>query len=257
MPDTLCGMAQERLQKYMAAAGVDSRRNCEQLIVQGLVKVNGHVIDTLPAFIDPEVDVVTVRGRRLTEPAKVYYLLNKPKGVICTNSDPEGRPRAIDLIGAKQRIICVGRLDVDTTGLIILTNDLELANRLTHPKYELPKTYIARLRGGITSEAIEQLKKGVWLPEGRTQSTGLKVLKRSNKESLVQMVISQGLNRQVRRMFLAVGYKVLALRRAQIGKITDKGLSVSRWRFLTPVEVNYLRTATKEERKGHKPEARA
>jgi 23S rRNA pseudouridine2605 synthase len=239
-------MAQERLQKYMAAAGIDSRRNCEQLIVQGMVKVNGHVVDTLPAFVDPEFDTVTVRGRKLAPAAKVYYLLNKPKGVICTNSDPEGRPLAIDLIGAKARIFCVGRLDIDTTGLIILTNDSELANRLTHPKYELPKTYVARLRGSITAEATESLKKGVWFAEGKTQVSGLKVLKRSAKESLVQMTISQSLNPQLRRLFLTVGFKVLALRRSQIGKITDHGLTTARWRLLTAAEVNYLRAATKE-----------
>jgi 23S rRNA pseudouridine2605 synthase len=244
-------MAQERLQKFMSAAGIDSRRNCEQLIIQGVVKVNGHVVSTLPAFVDPEVDTVTVRGRKLApSTAKVYYLLNKPKGVICTNSDPEGRRRAIDLIGTKARILTVGRLDVETTGLIILTNDNELVNRLTHPKYELPKTYIARLRGSITPEAIEQLKRGVWLPDGKTQGTGLKVLKRSVKESLIQMTITQGLNRQVRPMFLAVGFKVLGLRREQIGKLTAKGLSVGSWRHLTAAEVNYLKAATKEEKHG-------
>ena len=237
-------MAKERLQKYMASAGVASRRHCEELILEGLVKVNGQTVDSLPAFVDPDVDIVTVRGRRLRQPQRVYFLLNKPKGVICTNSDPQGRPRAIDLIGAKERIYCVGRLDADTTGLIILTNDSELANRLTHPRYELAKAYIARLRGSITSEAIEHLKKGVWLPEGKTGAASLKILKRSKQESLVEMTISQGLNRQVRRMFLSVGFKVLALRRDRIGKITSRGLSVGRWRHLTSAEVNYLRSAT-------------
>lgn len=250
--DNLGSMAQERLQKYMAAAGVDSRRNCEQLITQGLVRVNGHVVDTLPAFVDPEVDVVTVRGRKLAQTVKVYYLLNKPKGVICTNSDPEGRRRAIDLIDTKARIFTVGRLDADTTGLIVLTNDNELVNRLTHPKYELPKTYVARLRGGITPEAIERLKKGIWLPDGKAQVSNLKVLKRSNKESLVQMTITQGLNRQVRPMFLVVGFKVLGLSREQIGKLTTKGLGIGRWRVLTSAEVNYLKAATSDERRGGK-----
>jgi len=237
-------MAKERLQKYMASAGIASRRHCEELILEGLVKVNGQTVDSLPAFVDPDVDIVTVRGRKLRQSARVYFLLNKPKGVICTNSDPQGRPRAIDLIGVKERIFCVGRLDTDTTGLIILTNDSEMTNRLTHPRYELPKTYIARLRGSITPDAIAQLKKGVWLPEGKTGAASLKVLKRGNQESLVEITISQGLNRQVRRMFLSVGFKVLALRRDRIGKITSRGLSVGRWRHLTSAEVNYLRSAT-------------
>jgi pseudouridine synthase len=234
----------ERLQKYMAAAGVDSRRKCEELILQGKVRVNGRLVDSLPAFVDPAVDEVVVSGRRLRPPQRVYYLLNKPKGVICTSHDPQGRPCATDLIDSRQRIFCVGRLDADTTGLIILTNDTELANRLTHPRYGLPKTYVARIRGSITPQAVEKLKKGIWLPEGRTGSAALKILKRSTQESLVQITISQGLNRQVRRMFLAVGHKVLALRREKIGRITDRGLGIGHWRSLTRAEIEYLWSVT-------------
>jgi 23S rRNA pseudouridine2605 synthase len=237
-------MAKERLQKYMAAAGVDSRRNCERLIVEGVVKVNGHVIDTLPAFVDPEVDMVTVRGRKLKEALKLYFLLNKPKGVLCTNSDPEGRPRAIDFIATKHRIFCVGRLDAETTGLIILTNDSELVNRLTHPKYELSKKYQARLRGSITPEAVELLRNGVWLPEGKMQVSGLKVVKKSTKESLVEITTSKALSSDISRVFLKVGFKVLGLKREQIGKITSKGLDLGRSRPLTKAEVNYLKAAT-------------
>jgi 23S rRNA pseudouridine2605 synthase len=238
-------MAKERLQKYMAAAGVDSRRNCERLIVEGVVKVNGHVIDTLPAFVDPEVDMVTVRGRKLKEALKLYFLLNKPKGVLCTNSDPEGRPKAIDFIATSHRIFCVGRLDAETTGLIILTNDSELVNRLTHPKYELAKKYQVRLRGNITPEAVEQLRNGVWLPEGgKMQISGLKVVKKSVKESLVEITTSKGLSADISRAFLKVGFKVLGLKREQIGKITSKGLDLGKSRPLTKAEVNYLKTVT-------------
>ena len=130
----------QRLQKVLAAAGVESRRKCEELILDGEVRVNRKVIEELPAFVDPENDVITVRGRRIQPAEKVYYLLNKPKGVICTNCDPQGRKKAIDLIDCRERIFCVGRLDADTTGLIILTNDSELTNKLTHPKYKIRKT---------------------------------------------------------------------------------------------------------------------
>jgi 23S rRNA pseudouridine2605 synthase len=228
----------------MAASGVDSRRNCERFIVEGVVKVNGHVVDTLPAFVDPEVDTVTVRGRKLKEAVKLYFLLNKPKGVLCTNYDPEGRPRAIDFIATSHRIFCVGRLDAETTGLIILTNDSEMVNRLTHPKYELPKKYQARLRGSITPEAVEQLRSGVWLPEGKMQISGLKVVKKSTKESLVEMTTSKGLSTDISRAFLKVGFKVLGLKREQIGKITSKGLDLGKSRPLTKSEVNYLKAAT-------------
>ena len=228
----------------MAAAGVDSRRNCERLIVEGVVKVNGHVVDTLPAFVDPEVDMVTVRGRKLKEAVKLYFLLNKPKGVLCTNYDPEGRPRAIDFIATSHRIFCVGRLDAETTGLIILTNDSEMVNRLTHPKYELFKRYLARLRGNITPEAVEKLRNGVWLPEGKMQVSGLKVVKKSTKESLVEITTTKGLSSDISRAFLKVGFKVLGLKREQIGKISSKGLDLGKSRPLTKSEVNYLKAAT-------------
>ena len=157
----------------MAAAGVASRRTCEQMILDGRVTVNGRVVKKLPVLVEPGQDRIVVDGQKLKtagrtvrpgspqaiRPAKlVYYLLNKPKGVICTSSDPHGRAKAVDLIDCKERIFCVGRLDADTTGGIILTNDSEFANRLTHPRYELPKTYEGRIRGRIEGEAIEKVK---------------------------------------------------------------------------------------------------
>ena len=169
-------MAKQRLQKILAAAGVDSRRNCEQLILQGLIRVNRKIVDELPAFADPDTDIITVNGKKISRPENVYFLLNKPKGVICTNADPAGRKKAIDLIDCDQRIFCVGRLDADTTGAVILTNDSELTNRLTHPKYEMPKTYEVKVRGRIEGEAIEKLKKGTWLAEGKTSRAAVKVV---------------------------------------------------------------------------------
>jgi 23S rRNA pseudouridine2605 synthase len=237
-------MAQQRLQKILAAAGIDSRRNCEDLIVEGQVRVNNRVVDALPAFADPLKDVITVSGRRIQAEQKRYFLLNKPIGVICTNSDPDNRRKAIDFIKTDKRIFCAGRLDADTTGLIILTNDSELTNKLTHPKFELAKTYVVKVKGQIRGEQIERLKKGVWLAEGKTGRASVKVLKRNFKESLVEIKISQGLNRQVRRMFAGLGIDVVSLTRTKIGKLTSRGLGIGSYRELTPQELAYLKKAT-------------
>ncbi len=234
-------MAKERLQKILAAAGVDSRRNCEKHILAGTVKVNGKVVDTLPAFVDPEKDVITVNGRKIHAEQNVYFLLNKPKGVICTNYDPQGRKKAIDIVSARQRIFCVGRLDADTTGLIVLTNDSELANILTHPRYKVPKTYVARVRGEITPNQVGKLKRGTWLVEGRTAEASVKILKRGKKESLIEITIHQGLNRQVRRMLAKVSLPVKSLKRTRIGKLTVRGVGIGKYRMLTKAEVAYLK----------------
>ena len=234
----------QRLQKILASAGFDSRRKCEELILEGVVTVNGMLVNELPAFADPDVDDIRVNGERIRRAEKVYYLLNKPKGVICTNSDPMRRQRAIDLINTQQRIFCVGRLDVDTTGAIILTNDSELTNRLTHPRYELPKTYQVKLRGRMEGEEIEKLKKGVWLSEGKTERAAVKVLKKTATETLLEVSIRQGLNRQIRRTFAHLGYKVMALKRTQIGNIVLKGIAVGGYKKLTGAQIDYLKKAT-------------
>ncbi len=234
----------QRLQKILASAGIDSRRKCEELILEGAVTVNGTMINELPAFADADVDDIRVNGERIRQAEKVYYLLNKPKGVICTNSDPMRRQRAIDLIDTQKRIFCVGRLDVDTTGAIILTNDSELTNRLTHPRYELPKTYHVKLRGRMEGEEIEKLKKGVWLSEGKTERAAVKVLKKTATETLLEVSIRQGLNRQIRRTFAHLGYKVKALKRTQIGNIVLKGIAVGSYKKLTGAQIDYLKKAT-------------
>lgn len=234
----------QRLQKILAAAGIDSRRKCEELILEGLVTVNGEMVNELPAFADPGKDEIRVDGQRIHAEAKVYYLLNKPKGVICTNSDPMNRPRAIDLVDTKQRIFCVGRLDADTTGAIILTNDSELTNRLTHPRYELPKTYHVKLRGRMEGEEIEKLKKGVWLSEGKTERAAVKVLQKTATETLLEVSIRQGLNRQIRRTFAHLGFKVKSLKRTQIGNIVLKGIAVGGYKKLTNSQIAYLKKAT-------------
>ncbi len=248
-------MAEQRLQKVLASAGIASRRKCEELILEGAVRVNGRVVNKLPVFVNAEKDVITVDGKKIRPVRKVYYLLNKPKGVICTNYDPQGRKKAIDLVPARERIFCVGRLDADTTGLIILTNDSELTNKLTHPRYELSKTYVVRVKGEIQGRTVEKLKKGTWLAEGKTGTSAVKILKRSHMvrprsplgESLIEITIRQGLNRQVRRMLAKVGLAVKSLKRTRIGRITDRGIGVGKYRRLNSSEIAYLKKATKSD----------
>ncbi|MBN1805392.1 MAG: rRNA pseudouridine synthase [Sedimentisphaerales bacterium] len=237
-------MALQRLQKVLAAAGIDSRRKCEELIIEGAVCVNHKTVDTLPVFVDPEKDIITVHGRKIRTAKKVYFLLNKPKGVLCTNRDPQGRKKAIDLIRTNGRIFCIGRLDADTTGLIILTNDSELSNRLTHPRYGISKTYVARIKGEIKPEQIEKLKKGIWLAEGKTSRASVKILKRRHTESLIEITIRQGLNRQIRRMLAKIGVPVKSLTRTKIGRLVIHGLGIGQSRSLTESEVAYLKKTT-------------
>ena len=237
-------MGEQRLQKVLAAAGIDSRRKCEELILSGTVRVNRKVVDTLPAFVDPKKDIITVDGKKIQAAQKIYFLLNKPRAVICTSRDPQGRKKAIDIIPTNQRIFCVGRLDADTTGIIILTNDSELVNRMTHPKFGLAKTYVVKVRGQITGKVAEKLKKGTWLAEGKTGRASVKILKRNYKESLIEITIRQGLNRQIRRIFAKVGLPVKSLKRTRIGKLNTRGLGVGRFRTLTKAEVAYLKKAT-------------
>jgi len=236
-------VSEQRLQKVLAAAGVDSRRKCEELILDGAVRVNRKVVDKLPTFVDPEKDVITVNGKKIRAAKKVYFLLNKPKGVICTNHDPQGRKKAIDLVHTSERIFCVGRLDADTTGLIILTNDSELSNKLTHPRYGMAKTYVVRVKAEVAGVQVEKLKRGIWLAEGKTGRASVKILKRGHKESLIEIAIRQGLNHQVRRMLARVGLPVKSLTRTRIGKLNARGLGVGKFRALTKAEVAYLKKA--------------
>ena len=209
--------------------------------MQGMVDVNGRVVDKLPAFVDPDTDVITVGGQRLQRRRLVYFLLNKPRGVICTSSDPQGRPKATDLVPAAERVFCVGRLDADTSGLILLTNDAELTDLLTHPKYKVPKAYVARVSGRVGNETLQKLRKGVWLAEGRTTEADVKVLKSGHNESLVEITIKQGLNRQVRRMLAKVGLPVQSLKRTRIGPLKLEKLGVGKFRPVSKTEVASLK----------------
>ena len=223
--------------------GVASRRASETLIREGRVTVNGERA-TIGREIDPESDDVAVNGEPVRREKPVYILLNKPKGVICTNSDPRGRKKAVDMIETPQRIFCVGRLDMATSGLIILTNDSKLSNRLTHPRYELPKTYEVTVKGTVDPKQIEKLKKGVWLSEGRTERAAVKILKKGRNQTVLEITIRQGLNRQVRRTLARTGIKVKSLKRTRIGSINIKGLGIGKYRPLKKAELDYLRKAT-------------
>jgi 23S rRNA pseudouridine2605 synthase len=234
-------MTRQRLQKILAAAGIDSRRNCEQLILEGLVRVNNKVVDTLPAFADLDIDVITVNSQKIRSEQKVYFLLNKPDGAVCSDNDPAGRKKVRDFIDTDRRLIPAGRLDAGTAGLVILTNDIDLATSFNNRHFELPQSYVARIKGQIRGEDVEKLKKGVWLDKGRTSRAAVKILSRSYKESAVEITIRQGLNSQVRTTFLRLGLSVKSLARTRIGKLTVKGLAIGRYRVLTDSEVTHLK----------------
>lgn len=234
-----------RIQKVLAEAGVASRRSAEQMVLDGRVTVNGSVVESLPCFVDPASDDIRVDGGRAIRPGgerKVYFLLNKPRSVVCTQRDPAGRKRAVDLIPpVRERVHCVGRLDADSTGLIVLTNDGELTQLLTHPSCGVIKTYVVEAAGRVGGEVIEKLKSGLWMAGGRTRGAGVKVLHRGPKRTLLEVRLGEGRNRQVRRMLAKLGHTVRRLKRVAIGPITDRGLKIGHCRTLTHEEVAKLR----------------
>ncbi|NLH17159.1 MAG: rRNA pseudouridine synthase [Phycisphaerae bacterium] len=233
-----------RLQKFLAEAGIAARRKCEEMIVEGLVEVNGKVVESLPAFVEPAKDTVKVNGQKVRMPQRVYFLLNKPKNVICSNSDPQGRKRAIDLVDTPFRVVCVGRLDTETSGAIILTNDSELVNRMTHPRYELPRTYEIRIRGSMDDVAIERFKQGSWLSGGKGGRAEVRVIRRNNVETMLEVTIQGGLHSELRLVMHRVGFKVLSIRRTRIGTITLKDTPLGCSRPLTKAQVDYLKKST-------------
>lgn len=240
-------MAEQRLQKILSAAGVASRRLAETLITEGRVRVNGAVVDELGAKADPETAHIEVDGRRLhTAVPRRYVLLYKPVHYVTTRSDPQHRPTVLTLLGQMgQGLYPVGRLDFDSEGLILLTNDGELADRLTHPRHEVPRTYEVRVFGVPTTEMLRRLEAGVPLDGRRTAKAQVRVIesftKKSGEQSLLELVIHEGRNRQVRRMCQAVGLPVITLARTKIGTLTDRRLKPGMFRELRPAEVAQLR----------------
>lgn len=238
-------MAIMRLQKVLAAAGMGSRRACEDLIRDGLVRVNGEKVRALPCLVDPATDRVEVDKRPIQTERPIYIMLHKPRGVFCTNADPAGRTRAIDLlVGVKQRVFPIGRLDADTSGLLLMTNDGELANRLTHPRYQVSKTYIAQVDGWMGDEDAERLRRGVWGSEGKQSAERIKVLSHNKTRSVIEIVIKEGRSCPVRRMLASLGHKVRSLAQVKIGALELSGIGPGRWRLLTQRELNYLRKIT-------------
>ena len=233
----------ERVQKVLAAAGIGSRRACEELIAAGRVAVDGEVV-TLGAKADPRLQVITVDGERVhTNPLLVYLLLNKPSGVVTTASDPQGRPTVMDLVPVSPRVYPIGRLDRDTEGLLILTNDGELANRLAHPRYEITKTYVAQIRGPAKRRAMRQLLEGVELDDGPARARSVRELGASGDRTLIEIVLAEGRKREVRRMLQAVGLPLERLARVKIGPLALGDIAPGKSRPLTGAEVRDLYTA--------------
>lgn len=234
--------APERLQKVLAHAGVASRRGCEEVILQGRVTVNGKITRELGAKVNPAKDVVELDGEPIRLERLVYFAVNKPKGYVSTNVDPDNRPRVIDLLPrVPQRVYTVGRLDEASTGLILLTNDGELANRLAHPKYGVEKRYVATVAGSPGPDIVAQLVEGVWLSDGKVRARRARILGKQGQATRLEIVLSEGKNREIRRMLARLGHKVMTLTRVCVGPITLKGIPVGEARPLTHAEVSQLR----------------
>lgn len=232
-----------RLQKFLANSGVASRRKCEELILEGKVSVNGKVINELGIKIDPTVDKVEYCGKLIYDTEKlVYILLNKPIGYVTTAKDQFDRDTVLDLVKVKERIVPVGRLDMYTSGALILTNDGDFVYKVTHPKHEITKTYTVTVHGIITNEAVEKLRQGVEIDDYVTRPAKVKILKTDEEKNIsrLEITIHEGKNRQVRKMCEVVGSKVIALHRSKIGDIGVKDLKLGSWRYLKDYEVKKL-----------------
>ena len=213
-------MTQERLQKVLARSGIGSRRSCESLITAGRVAVDGRTVTELGTRVDPFVQQVTLDGQPVRTERRLTLVVNKPRGVLCTNAAGETRPRVIDLVPfVAQRLYTVGRLDLDSDGLVLVTNDGRLAQVLTHPRHEVAKTYVAEVEGKVTPQALAQVRGGVHLAEGPTGGAEVRVVGRSGPRTRLNVTIRQGLNRQVRRMLARAGLKVKRLTRIAIGPV--------------------------------------
>ena len=234
----------DRLQKVLARAGIGSRRVCEDYIVRRRIRVNGEVA-VLGRRVHPEADLIEFdRVRVTTRTDLVHYLLNKPRGVVTTTNDPQGRQTVLDLMPAEQRIFPVGRLDLDSEGLIVVTNDGDLAQALTHPSLGVEKEYLAEVRGVPTRAELRLLREGIELEDGLTAPAIVTLTDEHGGNAAISIAIHEGRNRQVRRMCEAIGHPVRRLIRVRIGPIADPALSPGEWRELTPSEVRSLHGAT-------------
>ena len=234
---------EERLQKYLANCGVASRRKCEEYIKQGKIKVNGGIVTELGTKINPEKDIIEFENQKIKQNSKnIYILLNKPIGYVTTADDQFGRDTVLDLVKVRERIVPVGRLDMYTSGALILTNDGDFVYKVTHPKHEIEKTYTVTVKGIVQNSEVEQLRQGVKIEEYTTKPAKVKILKTDTEKDIsrLEITIHEGKNRQVRKMCEAVGRKVLALHRSKIGNIGVKDLELGKWRYLNSAEVQQL-----------------
>jgi len=240
----------ERLQKVLAAAGIASRRKCEEIITQGRVSVNGNVVTELGVKVDPTADEIVVDGKRVAAQKKIYLAFHKPKGVITSAKDPEGRQTVMDYMhGVKERVYPIGRLDYDTEGLLLLTNDGEFANLLMHPRHHVPKTYLVHTKGVPHGSLLDKLRSGVELDDGVTLPAEVEYadVDPDNKEAVVQITITEGRNRQVRRMFEAIKTPIVRLKRIRFGSVLLGGLHRGKYRHLTKAEIAELRTFAEQQ----------
>ncbi len=237
-----------RLNHYLAQAGICSRRNADDLIAGGRVQVNGEVVREHGVRVDPVDDEVYFDGTRLQPERAVYVLVNKPKGVVCTNAAHEQKKRVVDLLPTiRGRIFTVGRLDLDSEGLLLVTNDGAFAQEMTHPRYGISKLYSVTVRGRIESKDITKARGGVWLAEGPTGGMELKIERLAKEKTYLKVTLREGKNREIRRVFAQLGYPVTSLKRVRIGHLSLHGLKNGSWRFLTTDEVSKLRDLALEE----------
>ena len=235
---------EERLQKYLANNGIAARRKCEEFILNGRVKVNGKVVTELGTKINPDKDIIEFDGKKVEKVEKhVYILLNKPIGYVTTVKDQFDRPTVLDLVKIKEKVLPVGRLDMYTSGALMLTNDGDFINKITHPSHEVEKTYTVTVKGIVTQDDVEKLKNGVKIDnEYITGKAKVRILKidKEKKISRLEIIIHEGKNREVRKMCEAIGRKVLALHRRKIADLDVKNLEIGKWRYLTDNEVKRL-----------------
>lgn len=240
-----------RLQKFLAYCGVASRRKCENLIKEGKITVNGKVVTEFGYNVNPERDYVKYNGKLVRVEKKIYIVLNKPKNYICSTSDEKGRKTVIDLIKPqiKQRVYPVGRLDFDTTGCLILTNDGEFAEMIMHPRFEIEKNYILKIKGRIDENKLQKLKNGIIIEGKFIKPREIKVLFRKEKNDIISITVTEGMNHLIKKMCEAVALDLLWLKRNSIGIVTIKGLEYGEWRFLTKKEIDFFKKNKKLEAK--------
>ena len=248
---------EQRINKVLAAAGLGSRRQVDELIEQGRVEINGKAITQVGTKVDPNRDSITVDGELLKKHRPVYFALNKPEGVLCTNRDPQGRPRVIDFVPNQSRLFPVGRLDASSTGLILLTNDGELAQRLAHPKHGISKRYAVVVAGQVEVDDLKRLQRGIYIAEGKTKVDQAKLKKVRKASSELEITLSEGKNREIRRVLARLGHKVLSLQRIAIGPLKLADLPEGAYRPLSNQEVTGLYAAVDEIRKARKAERKA